>query len=287
MRNIDLQLLRSFRTTASAGNMTKAAKLLNLTQGAISQQIRKLEEQFDCRLLNRSNKGLSLTREGEKLYHKAYEILSLNDQIMNSMIGGDFSGKLDFGVPLDLVNTVLPSILRDFAVRYPDIDINLVCAPTLELDRLYDEGALDITLREEIMGEENALVLTSDQLVWIAAKNSKALNLDPLPLSIARNECVFRAPTLAALDQYGRAWKSVYESNNIEAVQAMVKMDLAVGVYLQSLVPADLTWTTETINLPKLPQYSVTLAIADGKNKNLAALLAEFVQSGFELKRNS
>ncbi len=287
MRNIDLQLLRSFRTTASAGNMTKAAKLLNLTQGAISQQIRKLEEQLNCRLLHRSNKGLSLTREGEKLYHKAYELLSLNDQIMNSMLGGDFSGKLDFGVPLDLVNTMLPSILRDFATHYPDIDINLVCAPTLELDRLFENGALDITLREEIYGQENALILTSDQLVWIFAKNSKALELERLPLSIASNECVFRAPTLSALENFGRPWKSVYESNNIEAVQAMIKMDLAVGVYLQSLVPAELAWAIETKNLPKLPQYSITLAVADGKNKSLATLLAEFVQSGFELKRNA
>ncbi len=287
MRNIDLQLLRSFRTTASAGNMTKAAKLLNLTQGAISQQIRKLEEQLNCRLLHRSNKGLSLTREGEKFYHKAYELLSLNDQIMNSMLGGDFSGKLDFGVPLDLVNTMLPSILRDFATHYPDIDINLVCAPTLELDRLFENGALDITLREEIYGQENALILTSDQLVWIFAKNSKALELERLPLSIASNECVFRAPTLSALENFGRPWKSVYESNNIEAVQAMIKMDLAVGVYLQSLVPAELAWAIETKNLPKLPQYSITLAVADGKNKSLATLLAEFVQSGFELKRNA
>lgn len=285
MRNIDLQLLRSFRATASTGNMTRAANLLNVSQGAVSQQIKKLEDQLGCKLLDRDKSGITLTRDGEKLFNRAQELLVLNDQIFKDMTEEEFSGRLNLGVPLDLVNSQLPITLRHFAENYPDVDINLICATSLELQQQFEEGALDITLREEVSRDENNHPIFQDQLVWITAKNAKAHLQDPLPLSIASTDCVFRHPTTTTLDLCGRRWKRVYESNNIDAVQAMIRMDLAVGVYLQSFVPATLNSFIEAEGFPKLPKFSITLAVAKGPNQNLADLLADYIRRGFQLKK--
>ncbi|MFT6556431.1 LysR family transcriptional regulator [Sneathiella sp.] len=281
MRTIDLQLLRTFRTVATSGSMTKTSGLLNLTQGAVSQQVRKLEEQLGCRLLIRSKTGMTLTQEGEKLFSRSQTLLNLNDQIWQEMTEPEFAGRLSLGIPLDLVNGQLPLILRHFAEAFPDIDINLVCAPTLELKRQFNDGVLDLTLMEEVQADISGEILYSDQLVWISAKGSRLLETTPLPLSIASTDCVFRKPTTDALDRAGRPWKRVYESNNIDAVQAMIRMDLAVGVYLKQLVPESLNSFQGGDGFPALPEFFVTLAVSNGKQQDLSRHLAEYIKRGF------
>lgn len=285
MRNIDTQLLRTFRTTAETGNMTQASLLLNLSQGAVSQQIRKLEELFGCTLFKRQKSGLVLSASGEKLLSKSQQMLNLNDDIWREMTENSFSGTLSLGIPLDLMGGQLPSILRLFAENYPDIGINLVCAPTLDLKTQFREGRLDLTLLEELPDNLTGESLYSDQLVWIGAKGGTVRHQTPLPLSIASNACVFRLPATTALDRIGRAWKRVYESNNLDAILAMIRMDLAVGAFLSTLVPDSLEQIPQSTQFPALPRFHITLSIASSSKREMAGLLAEYIRKGFTLQR--
>lgn len=81
MRNLDTALLRAFTTVAETTSMTVAANGLHLTQAAVSQQIKRLEELFGCILFERDRRGMRLTDEGERLFGKAKRLLSLNDEI--------------------------------------------------------------------------------------------------------------------------------------------------------------------------------------------------------------
>ncbi len=285
MRNIDTQLLRTFRTTAETGNMTQASLLLNLSQGAVSQQIKKLEEQFGCTLFKRQKSGLTLSASGEKLLSKSQQMLILNDDIWREMTENGFSGTLSLGIPLDLMGGQLPSILRLFAENYPDIGINLVCAPTLDLKTQLKEGRVDLTLLEELPDNLTGESLYSDQLVWIGAKGGRVQHQTPLPLSIASNACVFRLPVTTALDQIGRSWKRVYESNNLDAILAMIRMDLAVGAFLSSLVPDTLEQIPRSNLFPTLPSFHVTLSMASSPKREMAELLAEYIRKGFILQK--
>jgi DNA-binding transcriptional LysR family regulator len=92
IQNIDVSLLRAFNAVAETGRMTTAAKIVHRTQGAISQQIKRLETQFDARLFDRKAGSASLTREGEKLLVNAHRLISLNDEVMDRMRTVDFSG---------------------------------------------------------------------------------------------------------------------------------------------------------------------------------------------------
>ena len=80
-RNLDTALIRSFVTAAETGGMTAAANALHLTQGAVSQQIKRLEDAFACPLFERDRRGLILTNAGERLLGKARRLLALNDEI--------------------------------------------------------------------------------------------------------------------------------------------------------------------------------------------------------------
>ncbi|WP_169566510.1 LysR family transcriptional regulator [Sneathiella limimaris] len=284
-RNIDIQLLRTFRTVAATGNMTQSSALLNLTQGAVSQQVRRLEDQLGCQLFKRQKDGMHLTAEGDRLFARSQDLIRLNDQIWNDMTEPEFKGELTLGVPLDLVEGSLPQTLRLFADQFPDVNITLIAAPTLELQRHFQDGKLDITLMEELPSALTGETLFKDQLVWIAARGSKIRQQNPLPLSIASNDCVFRLPTITALDQAGRKWKRVYESNNIDAVQAMIQMDMAVGIFLKTLVPPKLDWFKSGDGFPVLPEFHITLSVAESRQKDLANHLADFIRRGFTLKQ--
>src|ERR1700722_20887051 len=78
-QNLDINLVRTFVAVAEHGSMTVAANSLHLTQGAVSQQIKRLEESFSCSLIDREGRRLELTQVGERLLGKAKRLLGLTD----------------------------------------------------------------------------------------------------------------------------------------------------------------------------------------------------------------
>ena len=92
--------------------MTSGSRILNLTQAAVSQQIKRLEEPFDAELFNRSQRQLALTPAGERLLGNARRILALNDEIWGLMTSPDFEGEVRLGVPHDIVQPFMPPILQ-------------------------------------------------------------------------------------------------------------------------------------------------------------------------------
>jgi DNA-binding transcriptional LysR family regulator len=86
--NLDVSLLRAFVAVVDAGGMTAAAGSLNLTQAAVSQQIKRLEEIVGEPLVTRNRRGMELTPAGERLFGRAKRLLALNDEIWTEMTGG-------------------------------------------------------------------------------------------------------------------------------------------------------------------------------------------------------
>ena len=81
-RNLDLTALRSFVAVADAGGVTRAAGLLNLTQSAVSMQLKRLEDSLNTPLFQRAARKLSLTPEGAQLMGPARRMLELNDEAL-------------------------------------------------------------------------------------------------------------------------------------------------------------------------------------------------------------
>lgn len=78
---MNLQYLKSFYITVKVNSISKAAKILHLTQPGLSMQIRALEKELQVSLLNRSNKGVNLTEAGKIVFDYAGTILSLQENI--------------------------------------------------------------------------------------------------------------------------------------------------------------------------------------------------------------
>src|SRR5258706_513526 len=107
VRNLDTAVLRTFLGVADAASMTSAAAALNLTQAAVSQQIKRLEESFGAQLFERDRRGMKLTHAGERLFGKARKFVALNDEIFSDMTAPTEECEVRFGGPYALVNTAL------------------------------------------------------------------------------------------------------------------------------------------------------------------------------------
>ncbi|CAB3747442.1 HTH-type transcriptional regulator HdfR [Paraburkholderia solisilvae] len=249
---------------AELGSMTAAANRLHLTQGAVSQQIRRLEETLDCPLIRREGRRLELTPAGERLLAKARHLLKMNDEIWADMSARPLSGTLRLGLPYDLVGTCFPAIFQAFGEAYPYVDIALRCATSPELSAAIADGALEIAVIEEPADEASGEVLRLDQLVWVGARGGLSHRKRPLPVSMVAETCAFRSRILELLGESQIGWRTVFESGNIEATRVTVRGDLAVTAWLASTVPADMDILSAESGLPTLPTFAITLQMTSG-----------------------
>lgn len=282
-RNVDIGLLRSFLAVQEAGSLTAAANQLHLTQGAISQQIKRLEQLFNCALFERNRRGARLTAEGERLLGYARRMLRLNDEVWAEMSGPAFSGEVRLGVPHDLVGTHLAKIFKAFAQSCPNVDISLTSASSFELREALRAGKVELALIEEVAAEANAggECLAVEPLVWVGCAGGDAYRKRPLPVAIVTETCAFRPRMFAALDARGLPWRTVFENSNIEATSATVRMDMAVTAWLASTVPLDLQILDAASGLPALPDFAIKLYQSAVSLSAPAQEMARHIRAGY------
>jgi DNA-binding transcriptional LysR family regulator len=287
IRNLDTSLIRTFVTAADKASMTGAANALNLTQGAVSQQIQRLEDVLGKRLFERDRRGLRLTRSGERLLDRARHLLRLNDEILAEIGGETVAGQVRLGVPYDLVGTLLQPVLKAYADAYPQVEISLVCASSPELAEALAAGTIDLAVIEERVGPSAGECLLVDRLVWVGAKGGSARSKRPLPVSIVADTCAFRPAVLQALSGHGLDWRTVFENGNIDATTATVRSDLAVTTWLASTVPADLDILSFDAGLPVLPNFSVNLHLPRHAIAPAAQAFAAQIREGLSRHRQA
>lgn len=137
-----------FYTVANAGNISKAAKELYISQPAISKSIQKLEESLNCKLFSRSSRGVILTDAGNLLYghvKEAFETLGTGEEKLKRSIELGV-GHLKIGVSSTLCKYMLLPYLKEFVKRNPHISISISCQSTNETLKLLDDNKIDIGL---------------------------------------------------------------------------------------------------------------------------------------------
>jgi DNA-binding transcriptional LysR family regulator len=261
-RNIDVAVARAFLAVVETGSVTLAARQLNLTQGAISQQLRRLEELADHPLFLRAGRRIVPTPEGKRLTPSVKQFLAANEQLVTALRQPAFAGEVRFGVPYDIIGSHAPQILRRFSQAFPSIRVSLVCKDTVVLQRELKSGALDLALTTELGCGHDGETLRSDRLVWAGARGGDAHARDPLPVSLGAQTCVFRPVAVAALRKSRRRWHAVCEVSNMEPVRATLEADLAVAPLLGHSIPESLEIIAADRRLPRLPMFRINLYAA-------------------------
>ena len=159
--NVDLELYRVFYAVAKHKHMTKASEELHISQPAISQSIKKLEDQLGGTLFLRSNKGIELTEEGKMFYEYVKGALELINNAENEFTSfKDLSkGEIKIGCSTTLTKLVLMNALKEFHLDYPNININITNDLTSNLINDLKLGKLDFVIFNESNIKETNLNL--------------------------------------------------------------------------------------------------------------------------------
>ena len=146
--NQNLSLYRIFYAVALAGNISKAAESLYLSQPAVSQSIRKLEQALKTDLFLRNSRGVQLTQEGEVLFsHVKSAFQSLEQAESQLKLRRELGvGHLRIGVSSTLCKYVLLPYLKDFIKRRPHVRITIACQSTGHTLKMLEEGDLELGL---------------------------------------------------------------------------------------------------------------------------------------------
>lgn len=261
LRALDLTALRSFVAVADAGGVTRAANLLNLTQSAVSMQMKRLEEALGVTLLDRSARTVTLTAAGEQLLSYGRRMLALNDEVVSRLTDTVYEGELVLGVPHDIVYPYIPGVLQRFHAEFPRVKVQLLSSFTRRLKEMFTRGECDLILTTEDICGDLGETLVELPLVWVGAPGGSSWKARPLRLAFEQ-ACMFRAPVQQALDRAGIAWEMAVDSDSSRTIEATVSADLAICAALSGMFAAHLEEIPHNRQLPNLPGKQINLYAA-------------------------
>jgi len=257
IRDLDIGQLRTFLCVAEHRNMTHAAQLRNLTQSAVSQQIKRLEDVLDNSLVIRNSTGVDLTKAGLQLIPFARQVIEQNDALISTMLNTVVQSDIRLGVPQDVVASLLPETLKTFHVQHPEANVTLVSDSTKNLIQMLANRQIDLALTTDSSRVSNALLLRKIRLVWIGAKNGSAFLARPLPVAVGKEDCTFRQAAAGALADKNIAWRPVTQVGSLEPVYATLLADIAIAPFMHGTNPDGTEYVSK--GLPILPEFYLHL----------------------------
>lgn len=144
--NVDIELYRIFCEVVKYGSISKAAESVYISQSAVTQSIKKLEEQLGGKLFFRNKKGVELTEEGKVLYEYIKDSIDIIDSAKNifSQYINLESGKIRIGGGNTWVYPLLKEPIQKFMKQYPNIQISATIGKTDDLIKDLANGKIDI-----------------------------------------------------------------------------------------------------------------------------------------------
>ena len=185
--------LQTFLAVVEAGNYSAAAERLHMSQPAVSQHIRALEEQLDnVRLFRRVGQQMLLTHAGEELVGSAREMLALATRAEESIraLRGQISGRVTIGCSPSSGERLLPALLAAFRARFPAIGVTVTLAPLETLLEWLKTQQVQILLVEEQQRRRGweSQILGVERLVLLAPRGHILLQQEQVPPGMLRGQ---------------------------------------------------------------------------------------------------
>jgi len=274
---LDPVLLRSFLSVVRARSFSEAARGLGLGQPAVSQHIRRLEQQVARRLFVRDTHRVTLTPDGEAMVAFAEAILDADARAERYFHGARGRGRLRFGASEDVVFSRLPEVLRDFTRNHPLVDLELTVGLSGWLNARLDNGELDLVLAKRPEGDDRGRLVWRDWLVWAGAPGATVDPQQPVPLLLYPPPSITRDQVLRALERAGRTWRIACTSGSLTGLRAAALAGLGVLVLARGLIPAGLAELATPEALPTPGETEFVLRSAGRTLRPPARQLADAI----------
>lgn len=166
----------TFFALSACGSFTKTAKLLHITQPAVSQHIKYLEEFYGCKLFDTSNRRIRLTRQGELLREFATTVFSDAKHFKQNISSAETDTmQFSFGATLSIGEYVMPDILSRLLIKYPKMKFHMSVANTQVLLERLNNGDLDFIVVEGLFdkSEYDATLFSNERFIPVCSPESK------------------------------------------------------------------------------------------------------------------
>jgi DNA-binding transcriptional LysR family regulator len=278
MKDLPLELLRTFVATIDTGSMAQAARVVGRTPSAISLQMSRLGELVGQPLFRRSGRAQALTRAGELLVPHAREILGASERALAALSEERLEGPVRFGTCQDLADHVLPRVLADFSKQYPAVMLQVQVAQSAVLLEQAQAGELDFVV--SFQSQRSQRVIRREPMVWLGHRD--LAQLDPLPIAVLDPPCGYVEAATQALRRAGRAYNVVLRTPSLAGLRAALEAGLAVGCRTALLRSGSIEVLGEAERLPPLPEIAFALHVPRPMSpaaRRLAAVVREVVAS--------
>ncbi|GAA1861622.1 LysR family transcriptional regulator [Asanoa iriomotensis] len=228
--NLGIIPLRSFVAVADRGGFQRAAASLHLTQGAVSQHVRRLEETLGRALVERHGRGSRFTPEGEALLGHARRILRAHDEALRAL-GVEADPTLVIGSTEHAADQLLPDLASELTGTFADYRIRFRIDRGAQLRSRLAEGSLDLALLIGPADEPEAQAVGQLTLTWYAAPGWRRPARDqPVPIAAFDAPCALRTRALETLAAGGVAAEVGAEAPHLAGVQAAVRAGLGIAL---------------------------------------------------------
>lgn len=234
-------------------NYTKAAEELNITQPAVSQHIKYIEEYYKVKVFAFSGKRMYLTEAGEMLF-EAISTMKHNDCFLRESISRikEHQSKLSFGATLTIGEYVIPEKLSSYLKKYPNTKVNLTIANTKRLLDMLDEGEIDFAVVEGYFGKNqyDHIVCSIENYTAVCSADhpfaEKSLSFNQLfsqTLILREEGSGTREILTRSLQEknYGLYdFKNVIELSNINAIKTLVEKNCGITFIYEAAAKKEL-----------------------------------------------
>lgn len=289
----NLSLYHIFNTVAEAGNISKAAKELYISQPAISKAISKLEINLQIPLFIRNSRGVKLTEEGKILYEytrKAFDSLIKGEDTLRKINELEI-GHIRIGVSTTLCKYILLPYLKKFIKDNPHIKISISCQSTFHTMKLLEENKIDIGLigKPDNLKELDFYSIGEIEDVFVAT-NTYIENLKLRELS--DHSDIFQTANILLLDeenitrhyidnyffQNNIKINNALEISNMDLLIEFARIGLGIACVIKEFVKKDIE-TGSLIEIPlEFPIQKRQIGFAYSNKAALTNSMQKFIQ---------
>ncbi|MBP6708131.1 MAG: LysR family transcriptional regulator [Candidatus Accumulibacter sp.] len=283
--------LQVFHAVARHLSFTKAGEALHMTQPAVTFQIKQLEERFNTRLFERGGGKISLTPAGDLVLDYAERILGLSSEldIRVAEMTGQMSGSLLVGASTTIAEFMLPPILGEFNVRYPQVRARLTVANSEAISNAVAAHTLDVGLIESQTNHPSlqSEVCGDDELQVACTPNhalAKRSEIDAR--SLLGYDFIAREPgsgTREVTDDYFRACgvepeklKMLMELSSPEALKGVVATGLGCAIVSRASFEKE-RQLGSLVGIPLRPRLKRSLSLVYPKERFRSKVVLTFV----------
>ena len=283
--------LRVFREVARQGNFRRAAEVLYISQPAVTQQIKALEEELGHKLLDRSGGRVRTTAAGDVLLRHATDSEAMLARALGEIaaLDGELRGTLSIAASTTVAQYILPRLLASFGLRYPGVSLTLESANTERVVEQVATGTVALGLVEGPAHRADLLVepWIDDQLVLVVPASHEWAGQEVSHAAFRRAPLLFReqgSGTRSVLEAALRAAELPMEGLNVvmqlgstEALLACVEAGLGVGFASRFALRRQRKLRTLAVAHVSGLHVNRTLSLVRGRGPQIAGVAANFI----------